>query len=96
MIKRETDTKKTLLTIVNYNNFQSSRDKNGTVTGQSRDSDGTVTDTNKKYKNIKNFKNGENSARARKPSTWNNLESEERKKQRDDFLDEFQKHIVGG
>lgn len=31
-----------------------------------------------------------------KPSTWSNLESDERIKKRDDFLDQFQQHIVGG
>ena len=31
-----------------------------------------------------------------KPSTWSHLESDRRKKEREDFLDDFQKHIVGG
>lgn len=54
-----------------------------------------ATNHNRRNKEYKDIKEGY-SARTRKPSTWNNLESEERKKQRDDFLDEFQKHIVGG
>ena len=92
MIKLEKDTKKTVITIVNYGNFQCGQ----TSKKPSRANEEPTKDTNKEYKNIKSFKKEGYSARARKPSTWNNLESEERKKQRDDFLDEFQKHIVGG
>lgn len=96
MIKLEKDTKKTVITIVNYSNFQCEQTTKEPQKCQSSASQVPTKDTNKEYKNIKSFKNGNDSARARKPSTWSNLESEERMKQRDEFLEQFEKHIVGG
>lgn len=61
MIKRESDSRRTLITLVNYDIYQSEDNIIGTVTGQSEDSNGTVTGrrqaTNKNIKNDKNDKN---------------------------------------
>lgn len=57
MIIRESDTKKTLITIVNYDVYQFSEDTNETLTRQQRDTNETATRLNKNDKNVNNEKN---------------------------------------
>ena len=95
MIKLEKDTKKTVITIVNYSIFQGEQATKKPQKSQSSASQVPVKDTNKNNKNYKSFKN-DNSARARNPSTWSNIESEKQKRERDEFLEDFERHIVGG
>jgi len=61
MIAREADSRRTLITIVNYDIYQSDDLKSRTVKGQSKDSHGTVTGrrqaTNKQYNNDNNDNN---------------------------------------
>lgn len=61
MLKRESDNRRTLVTIVNYEIYQDGEDTNGTQTGHNRDSIGTQQGhkcaTNKNDKNDKNEKN---------------------------------------
>lgn len=69
MIIRESDTKKTLITIVNYDVYQFSEDTNETLTRQQRDTNETATRLNKNDKNVKNEKNEKNEKNVfRKPS----------------------------
>ena len=60
MITKEADSRRTLITIVNYDIYQNDVIKSGTVKGQSKDSKGTVTGrrqaTNKKDNNDNNDK----------------------------------------
>lgn len=83
--------KYSVITIKNYDKYQ--------VTYQQIDQQPTsnrpATDHNRRKKEYKNIKN-DNSARARKPSTWSNIESEKQKRERDEFLEDFERHIVGG
>lgn len=57
MIVRKSDRKKTLLTIVNYDVYQTSGDTQGTLKGHSRATAGTLKDTNNKYNNENNENN---------------------------------------
>ena len=86
------DAKRTVITIVKYDDFQGER----TTKQTTKDTTKYTTNrphikNNNKYNNINN-----NSARARKPSTWSNIESEKQKRERDEFLEDFERHIVGG
>lgn len=58
MIERKADSRRTLLTIINYDVYQNGDGASGTVTGQSRDTEGTVTGhrqaTNNNINNINN------------------------------------------
>jgi hypothetical protein len=61
MITRDADSRRTLITIVNYDIYQNEDVKQRTVTGQSEDSEGTVTGhrqaTNNKDNNVNNENN---------------------------------------
>lgn len=92
MISLETDNKKTVITIVKYDDFQGERATEQTTKHTAKQTAKRPhIKNNNKYNNINN-----NSARARKPSTWSNIESEKQKRERDEFLEDFERHIVGG
>lgn len=88
MITKKSDTKKTVITIVNYGIYQDvsdakgtakghRRDSKGTLGGRSGDTEGTLRDTNKNDKNVKNEKNIYARARASLPPGFENLTDEE-------------------
>lgn len=60
MVIKNRDANGTLLTLVNYDNYQGMRDANETQTERRRDSDGTQTGPNKNIKNDNNVKNDKN------------------------------------
>ena len=57
MVIAERSKNGTLLTLVNYDNFQNTRNTDGTPTEHQRNADGTLTERNKELKNDKNVKN---------------------------------------
>lgn len=57
MVITERSKNGTLLTLVNYGNYQDSRDNKGTPTGHRRDDEGTPTGRNNNDNNVKNEKN---------------------------------------
>lgn len=57
MVTKIRNSKGTLLTIVNYDNFQCSDTEHGTLMEHERNADGTLMDTNNNDNNVKNVKN---------------------------------------
>lgn len=101
MITRDADSRRTLITIVNYDIYQNEDIKQRTVTGQSEDSEGTVTGhrqaTNNKDNNVNNENNKKDRAKPvrHKYGQYKNvlLSDQDMEKLKTEFPNDYQERI---